>query len=363
MPPLATVLRGKRILITGATGFLGKVLIHLLLRHYPEIGRLFLLIRGDRKSSLNRLRREILDSPALGPLRDYLVDRFDRYVEERITVLAGDITEPDLITDGAEVLNDESLDAVIHCAGLVNFEASLEKALAINVTGVNHVIEFCRKHRAALLHVSTCYAAGVADGHRYEDDIPQDWAPRNGEKFSLKREIRDALTACERVEAESRDQAHQAEFRSEDSAAASDENDGDNRVGESRRKQWVEERLKQAGRERALGWGWPNTYSYTKSLGEQLVLAAGDSLDVTIVRPSVIESALNDPIPGWNQGVNTSAPLTYLVGTRLSFLSSQGGVGSRYYSGRSRGSRDDSDLRRPASEATAIDLPALHLGC
>ena len=43
---------------------------------------------------------------------------------------------------------------------------------------------------------------------------------------------------------------------------------------ESRRKQWVEERLKQVGRERALGWGWPNTYSYTKSLGEQLVLAA-----------------------------------------------------------------------------------------
>jgi long-chain acyl-CoA synthetase len=319
LPPLGTILRGKRILITGATGFLGKVLIHLLLRHYPEIGRLYLLIRGDRKSSLNRLQREILDSPALGPLRDYLGDGFDRYVEERIRVLAGDITEPGLITEGAEALSEEPLGAVIHCAGLVNFEASLEKALAINVTGVSNVIEFCRKHRAALLHVSTCYAAGVADGHRYEDDVPRDWAPRNGEKFNLKREIRDALSACERVEAESRDQAHQAEFRAEDGASAAEENESETRAREARRKQWVEERLKQIGRERALGWGWPNTYSYTKSLGEQLVLAAGDEIEVTVARPSVIESALNDPIPGWNQGVNTSAPLTYLSGRGYRF--------------------------------------------
>lgn len=318
MPPLGTVLRGKRILITGATGFLGKVLIHLLLRHYPEIGRLYLLIRGDRKSSLNRLRREILDSAALGTLRDYLGERFDRYVEERLAVLPGDITEPGLVTEGAEILDDERLDAVIHCAGLVNFEASLEKALAINVTGVSNVIEFCRKYRAALLHVSTCYAAGVADGHRYEDDVPSDWAPRNGEKFNLKREIRDALAACERVEAESRDQAHRAEFRAENTSGA-EKNEGENRVHESRRKQWVEERLKQLGRERALGWGWPNTYSYTKSLGEQLVLAAGDEIEVTVARPSVIESALNDPIPGWNQGVNTSAPLTYLSGRGYRF--------------------------------------------
>src|SRR5229473_2628786 len=187
MPPLETILRKRRILITGATGFLGKVLLYLLLRHHPEIARIFLLIRGDRKSSLNRFRREILDSPALSPLRDYLGPRFDRYVEERVVIVAGDIMNPGLITEGAELIGDDPLDAVIHCAGLVNFEASLEKALAINVTGVNNIIDFCRKRAAALLHVSTCYAAGAADGHRYEDDVPIDWAPRNGHNFHLKR--------------------------------------------------------------------------------------------------------------------------------------------------------------------------------
>src|SRR5260370_9481914 len=80
------------------------------------------------------------------------------------------------------------------------------------------------------------------------------------------------------------------------------------------RKPWVEERLKEIGRDRALSWGWPNTYSYTKSLGEQLVFAARDSIVATVVRPSIIESALSYPLPGRNQGVNTSAPLTYLAG-------------------------------------------------
>ncbi|HEY6393911.1 MAG TPA: AMP-binding protein, partial [Candidatus Binataceae bacterium] len=57
----------------------------------------------------------------------------------------------------------------------------------------------------------------------------------------------------------------------------------------------------------------------TKSLGEQLVLAARDSIDAAVVRPAVIESALKDPFPGWNQGVNTSAPLTYLSGRGYRF--------------------------------------------
>ncbi len=41
--------------------------------------------------------------------------------------------------------------------------------------------------------------------------------------------------------------------------------------------------------------------------------------NVTVVRPAVIESALADPFPGWNQGVNTSAPLTYLSGRGYRF--------------------------------------------
>ena len=69
LPPLAEILAGRRILLTGGTGFLGKVLLYLLLRHHPELERIFVVIRGDRRSSLGRFRREILDSAALAPLR------------------------------------------------------------------------------------------------------------------------------------------------------------------------------------------------------------------------------------------------------------------------------------------------------
>ncbi len=117
------------------------------------------------------------------------------------------------------------------------------------------------------------------------------------------------------MQAESRDQLRHAEFRGDE------DDDGNPRESavEHRRKQWVEERLKDVARQRAQKWGWPNTYSYTKSLGEQLVLANRENLDVTVVRPAVIESALRDPFPGWNQGVNTIAPLTYLAGRGYRF--------------------------------------------
>jgi long-chain acyl-CoA synthetase len=319
MPPLEQVLRKRRILLTGSTGFLGKVFLYLLLRWHPEIEKVYLLIRGDRRTSQNRFRREILDSPVLAPLRDHLGERFDRYVEEKIAVVAGDITTEGLFSDGAGPFRRGSLDAVVHSAGLVNFEASLEKALEVNTIGVRNVLEFCRKVGAAMMHVSTCYVAGGADGHRFEDDLPENWCPNARSNFNTEREIRDALAAIERVESESRDQLRMAELRGSGDDADDDGTETRDSVVEHRRKQWVEERLKEVGRQRAESWGWPNTYSYTKSLGEQLVLAARNELAVTVVRPAVIESALKDPFPGWNQGVNTSAPLTYLAGRGYRF--------------------------------------------
>src|SRR5260370_6696757 len=321
--PPARTLPARRILLTGATGFLGKVFLSLLLRWHPEIERIYLLIRGDRRRALSRLRREIIDSPVFGPLREYLGDRFDRYVEEKLSVLCGDITEDDLVSEG-EAPARGAIDAVVHCAGLVNFEASLEKSLSVNTIGVAHVIEFCRKRGAALLHVSTCYAAGNADGHRFEDDIPTDWCPNGRRNFTLRREMRDALAAVARVEAESHDQARQADELHAASAETGARGDAHEAAAERWRKRWIEERLKEIRLERARRWGSPNTYSYTKSLGEQLVFAAQDTIAATVARPSIIESALRDPFPGWNQGVNTSAPLTYLSGRGYRFYPAKG---------------------------------------
>src|SRR5271166_4344590 len=230
MPQLEQVLRKRTILLTGATGFLGKIFLYLLLRWHPEVERVYLLIRGDKKSSLNRFRREVLDSPVMGPLREQLGARFDKFIEEKVVVVPGDITIEGLVGDGVDSIKRGALDAVVHCAGMVNFEASLEKAISVNTIGVANVIDFCKKHDAAMMHVSTCYAAGVADGHRYEDDIAENWCPIGKRNFNLQREIREAQATVARIEAESRDQLRQAELSDDvepESGSADDAESGE----------------------------------------------------------------------------------------------------------------------------------------
>ena len=77
--------------------------------------------------------------------------------------------------------------------------------------------------------------------------------------------------------------------------------------------------LIEAGLERAKFWGWHNVYTYTKSIGEQVLAASG--LPFTIGRPAVIESALDYPKAGWNEGINTSAPLISWLQGLLGFPS------------------------------------------
>ena len=62
--------------------------------------------------------------------------------------------------------------------------------------------------------------------------------------------------------------------------------------------------------DRARAWGWPNTYTYTKAMGEQAIAASG--CQYALVRPAIVESALRFPFPGWNEGFTTSAPLVFM---------------------------------------------------
>jgi long-chain acyl-CoA synthetase len=81
-------------------------------------------------------------------------------------------------------------------------------------------------------------------------------------------------------------------------------------LGRVKRK-WIEAELIDSGLDRAKHWGWPNIYTYTKSIGEQVVALSG--LPYTIVRPACCETCIEFPFPGWNEGIGTSAPITYLI--------------------------------------------------
>ncbi|MGH9165146.1 MAG: HAD-IB family hydrolase, partial [Acidimicrobiales bacterium] len=75
----------------------------------------------------------------------------------------------------------------------------------------------------------------------------------------------------------------------------------------------------EAGRARAHALGWPDAYAYTKALGERALLEAckKSGVPVTIVRPSIIESAMAEPRPGWIRGFRMAEPVIISYGRGL----------------------------------------------
>ena len=78
---------------------------------------------------------------------------------------------------------------------------------------------------------------------------------------------------------------------------------------------WLKTYLTEAGTRRAKELGWPNTYTLTKSLAESLMVKHGAGLPIAVVRPAIVETSVAKPFLGWNEGINTSASLSYLLGT------------------------------------------------
>ncbi len=71
----------------------------------------------------------------------------------------------------------------------------------------------------------------------------------------------------------------------------------------------MSDRLVEAGRARAASLGWPDAYAYTKALGERALVETHGDVPISIVRPSIIESALAEPRPGWIRGFRMAEPV------------------------------------------------------
>lgn len=277
-PPLevARTLAGRRILLIGVTGFIGKVWLATLLENVPDPGPVHLLLRArGNLSGEERLARLLASSPVF--------ERQRRRGAPDLRAHDGDVRRPGLGLDPAvraELL--DSVDLVVNCAGIVDFNPDPRDALAVNVDGVRHLLDFVAESRQArLLHVSTCFVAGRREG-RIPERIDPEATPAGG-RFDPDAEI--------------------AALRAPGSAPG--------RLARPARRAAIE-----AAIERARELGWPNIYTFTKALGEALIARRGDGR-TCVVRPSIVESALEFPSRGWNEGVNTSAPLSHLLGTHF----------------------------------------------
>jgi long-chain acyl-CoA synthetase len=274
---VSQTLEGRHLFVTGATGFVGKVWLSHLLAHVPNVGRVTLLVRGDRgRTAQARMADVLATSPAMRPLKERLGADYASFIAARIDVVAGDVAQPGLGMDAQtrDALAD-SVDATLHFAGLTDFQPDPRRGVPANVRGALNVADVVATFRSpALLHISTCFVAGMAEGNVAEtlrvghSPLGRPFDPL-AELTALEDLIREVSDPTERI----------------DRAVA-----------------------------RARLLGWPNLYTFTKGLAEHL-LAARRDIRLAIARPSVVECARTWPFAGWNEGLNTAAPILWYCGT------------------------------------------------
>lgn len=301
---------GGTVLLTGVSGFLGKVVLGRLLSVAERAPRLVLLVRApDDEAAAARLRAEVADSEALG-------SESRRHLEEgmssgEVVVLAADVARDRLGGIRQEALRE--VETVIHCAATVSFEEPLDEAVETNALGPLRLLEAVRDAGADphFVHVSTAYAADCRTATVSEEDYAH---PAVGEL-----DVEEMLASSGRWREEAEDESRQdARRRRLERAAA---RDAATRRGieagpraEELRRRWVRYRLGERGRDFAVAAGWPDTYALTKAVGERLLVENWRRL--TILRPTIIESALRLPRPGWLEGIKVADPLILAYGGR-----------------------------------------------
>ena len=314
-------LAGKHVMLIGVTGFIGKVWLANTLMELPEIERVYLLIRRQKSNpALRRFEKLVEESPVFDPLYARYGADLPRFLGERVEVIEGDVCQPGLglAPEVAQSLQ-KNLDLIINSSGLTDFNPDLRDALATNVDAAVNVTEFVRQSdHAGLLHLSTCYVAGARDGRVGEGTRPN-YTPAGAADFDAEDEWR-ALHAFVKqaeqqadsaeVTEELRQQALRKEHAAKDLGGAALEN----QIRKNRFR-WLREYLTESGMKRAAELGWPNTYTLTKSLAESLITKYGAGLPIALVRPAIVETSVKEPFAGWNEGINTSASLSYLLGT------------------------------------------------
>lgn len=321
-------LAGKNILLIGVTGFIGKVWLANTLMDLPEIGKIYLLIRRQKSNPAQRRYEKLIEeSPVFDPLYERYGTRLADFLREKVEVVEGDVGRPGLGLDesASERLNS-ALDLVINSSGLTDFNPDLRDALATNVDAAMYVLDFVRNSdHAGLMHLSTCYVAGARDG-RVAEKLRPNYTPAAVPGFDAEAEWRSLHELIEQAEQQAEGPEVTAELRRE---AMLKEHASKNLQGAAlenqirkNRVRWLRNRLTEAGKKRALELGWPNTYTLSKSLAESMLHKYGSDLPVAIVRPAIVETSVAKPFIGWNEGINTSASLSYLLGTSFRQLPS-----------------------------------------
>ncbi|MBK7000595.1 MAG: SDR family oxidoreductase [Rhodoferax sp.] len=280
---VSSQLAGKRVLITGTTGFLGKVLLEKLARDVPEIKKFVLLIRANKiySTAAERFEHEILASSVFDRLREERSQYLADMVRDKFDYVTGEVTEPlfGLTSSGfAQLAKD--IDIVVNSAASVNFREELDQALEINALSLLQMTKLVSlAGDIPLIHISTCYVNGYNKGQMHEQLVEPSskLIPFHADDYY---EVRPLI----------------ADLRLKIDAI---KRSGLTGAGLSRA-------LTDLGIREANHYGWNDTYTFTKWIGEQIACRELQGKSLTILRPAIIESSLCEPKPGWLEGIKVA---------------------------------------------------------
>ncbi|KAJ0261335.1 putative fatty acyl-CoA reductase 7 [Hirschfeldia incana] len=280
-PSCVQFLENKTVLITGASGFLAKVFVERVLRLQPKVRRLYLLVRAsDNKAAKQRLHNEVFEKDLFRVLRKNVGDEsLNALVSEKVVPVPGDISLNNMGVSDSNLLQDmlQEIDIIVNSAATTRFDERYDVALGINTFGPLNILNYAKKcvKPQLLLHVSTAYVCG----ERSELILEKPFAM--GETLNGKKKV--DIDAERRLVEQKLKQLKKLSYSDEETKQA----------------------MKDFGLKRSKLYGWPNTYVFTKAMGEMLLGYCRESMPVVIIRPTIITSTFSDPFPGWTEGIKT----------------------------------------------------------
>lgn len=301
---VARAFAGKRVLITGTTGFIAKVVLEKLVRDVPGIASIVVLLRGNaaHPTASQRFHAEVLSSSVFDHLRRTDPQRL-RDAVARMRFVTGEITEPGFglnKQDFTELAGE--IDVIVNVAASVNFREELDRALAINALALHDITRLARLGGGTpLVQVSTCYVNGYHRGVIAEEIAPP-------ALVRMQKHI-EGYYKVDALIADLQHKVEQVKRRVTDPQAQS-------------------RALIDLGIRESQSRGWNDTYTFTKWLGEQIAAREMSGATLTIVRPAIVESAWRDPQPGWIEGmkVGDAIVLAYARGKTSLFPARLDGI-------------------------------------